>query len=448
MGRMPEVGEIVDDVFRVDAEVDSGNFGSVYKVTDLLESRILALKVLRPGTHDEAELRKRFEREARLVYSLQHKHVVRVYYYGQTPSGLPYLAMEFLNGTDLRSLIHSYGQLHDALAKRITMETLSALEAAHQLKIIHRDLKPANIYLVNDGSKGHVKVLDFGFAKAFDDDGNSELTNAQTLVGTPAYMAPELVHKQNVGPAADVYAMGLIFAEMLLGKKIIDIENVYDTILFQASHKPIKLPKALKKSPFYKVISKAITKDLSKRYASAAEMMHDLSQVIVEGESTQDASPSVEPAPERVFGSADMNAATNPASYGRPSLDEIDDDLTTQFPSSGNYGLDSPRQSGGYPAAQVRVREDSGQRRPQTGQNPSLPLDSQRYVQDSYGSDAYGADARAHHHHDPNELSLEHERPIERHRKRSGGIPEIAMGVIVGVAIIGVVVLVLFAMTS
>ena len=145
MARMPEAGEIIDDVFRVEKELDSGNFGSVYKVTDMLENRTLALKVLRPGAHDEGELRKRFEREATLIYSLNHPHIVRVFYYGETPAGLPYMAMEYLNGTDLRSLLHGYGALHDALAKRITVETLSALEAAHNLGIVHRDLKPANI---------------------------------------------------------------------------------------------------------------------------------------------------------------------------------------------------------------------------------------------------------------------------------------------------------------
>lgn len=333
MGRMPEVGDIIDEVFRVEAEVDSGNFGSVYRVFDTLEHRTLALKVLRPGTHDENELRLRFEREARLIYSLQHPHVVQVYYYGQTPSGLPYLAMEYLQGTDLRTLLKQHGPLHPSLAKRITMETLSALAAAHAIGIIHRDLKPANIFLVNDGHKGHVKVLDFGFAKAFDDEQGADLTNAGTLVGTPAYMAPELVHKKNVGAAADLYAMGLIMAEMLQGNKIVDIDNVYDTILFQASSKPIKLPQEISRGLFGKVIQQSIAKDLKKRFSSANEFMQELSQVVVPGESVDERAPALNELGAGMpleYGSADVDAATVPRSMGMPSLDEVDRALGQQ----------------------------------------------------------------------------------------------------------------------
>lgn len=277
MARMPVAGEVIDDVFRVEAEIDSGNFGSVYKVQDMAENRVLALKVLRPGVHDESELRRRFEREARLIYSLQHRHIVRVYYYGETNSGLPYMAMEYLEGTDLRTLLQHHGALNPALVKRITIETLSALDAAHSLGIIHRDLKPANIFLAKDGGKGHVKVLDFGFAKAMGDESPlADITNAGVLVGTPAYMAPELVHKKRIGPAADVYAMGLIMAEMVRGDKILEIESVYDTILFQASPTNIKFPPEVINSPFAEVINRATQKSIDKRYKTAQEMGADL----------------------------------------------------------------------------------------------------------------------------------------------------------------------------
>lgn len=280
MSLLPQVGQVVDDVFRVDAELDHGNFGAVYRVHDLLEGRTLALKVLKPGPHDEQELRQRFEREARLVYSLRHPHVLRVYYYGQTDRGLPYMAMEFLEGTDLRTLLRHHGPLSARLIQRIAVETLSALAAAHDVDIIHRDLKPANIYLVNDGGAGHVKVLDFGFAKTLDGgDSQPDLTAAKTLVGTPAYMSPELVHKKNVGPPADIYALGLIMAEMLTGQKIVQIESVYETIMFQASDKPLRMPQKVGESIFAGVIARAVEKDLGRRYQSCREMMADLEQL-------------------------------------------------------------------------------------------------------------------------------------------------------------------------
>lgn len=402
MGRMPEVGDIIDDVFRVEAEVDSGNFGSVYRVQDMLERRILALKVLRPGTHDENELRLRFEREARLIYSLQHPHVVQVFYYGQTPSGLPYLAMEFLQGTELRSLLQQHGSLHPALAKRITLEVLSALSAAHALGIIHRDLKPANIFLVNDGHKGHVKVLDFGFAKAFDDEQGAELTNAGTLVGTPAYMAPELVHKKNVGAPADLYAMGLILAEMLVGTKIVDIDNVYDTILFQASSKPIKMPSEITQGPFAQVIKQATAKDLKKRFSSAQEFIQELMRVEIPGEAREDRSPSVTPSE---YGDADVEAATVPRSMGMPSLDEVDRALGSS-PTPATKVKKKTRQQRAQPeplAAPISGEGlvNSGEHRPrtrvQTQQMHAVgptefggELDSQQFVLGTGQGGAYG----------------------------------------------------------
>ncbi len=377
MARMPEVGEVVDEVFRVEAAIDSGNFGSIYKVHDLLENRPLALKVLRPGPHDEDELRRRFEREARLVYSLNHPHIVKVHYYGQTRSGLPYMAMEFLQGTDLRTLLHHHGPLNPKLVKRITLETLSALHAAHALGIVHRDLKPANIFLVNDNAKGHVKVLDFGFAKALDDDSQSgEITNAGTLVGTPAYMSPELVHKKMVGPAADIYALGLIMAEMVTGQKVITIESVYDTILFQASPKEIKLPDEVTGDLLGPVIAKAIAKALQNRYADAEEMAHAIFEVCGEPYETLERKPEPvyvrESLMERgmyVVDNSKETDVTQPRNNGMPSLDDIERELGPgfDFGPAAEQQEPSPMDSG-----RITGQRDTpmAMRRPRT--NPNL----------------------------------------------------------------------------
>lgn len=339
MSRMPEVGEVVDDVFRIESELDHGNFGAVYRAHDLLEDRTLALKVLKPGPHDEDELRQRFEREARLIYSLRHPHVLRVYYYGETQSGLPYMAMEFLEGTDLKTLLRHHGALNPRLVRRISLETLSALEAAHELGIVHRDLKPANIFLVNDGGKGHVKVLDFGFAKALEDDQSEQLTAAKTLVGTPAYMSPELVHKKNVGPQADLYAMGLIVAEMLTGEKLVQIESVYDTILFQASDKPLKLPAEVSGSIFAEIIERAVEKDVTKRYQTATDMVLDLETLDL-GDGRRPSSSGNTDVPNQ-FGQADEDASTTPHSLGMPSMREVDQALA----NDGGQPMGSARRS-------------------------------------------------------------------------------------------------------
>lgn len=382
MSQLPQLGEVVDDVFRVESELGHGNFGAVYRVQDLLEGRTLALKVLKPGPHDEQELRQRFEREARLIYSLHHPHVLRVYYYGQTASGLPYMAMEFLEGTDLRALLAHHGPLSPRLVQRIALETLSALEAAHELGIVHRDLKPANIYLVNDGGNGHVKVLDFGFAKALDDGGRTgdDLTAAKTLVGTPAYMSPELVHKKNVGTQADIYALGLIMAEMLTGKKIIQIESVYDTIMFQASDKPIKFASTITESIFADIIARAVEKDVTARYQTPTEMVLELEALETRKNPRRRRPSSV----AHVLTSGE-DAMTTPHATGLPSMQEVnhalaDEDTVTRtnpqssidpFADFPDYELEERPGRSAHPAGRRRHPTDTTTRRNSYEVSPS-----------------------------------------------------------------------------
>lgn len=389
MSRMPEVGDVVDDVFRVEAELDHGNFGSIYRVHDIVEDRTLALKIQKPGPHDEDEVRQRFEREARLIYSLDHDHVVEVLYYGQTDDGLPYMAMEFLDGTDLKRLLRGGFELNDDQIKRITMETLSALEAAHRVGIVHRDLKPANVFLVDDGDRGHVKVLDFGFAKAIDDQNKRQITRAGTLVGSPAYMAPELVHKKNVGAHSDLYGVGLILAEMISGEKAVQIENVYDTIVFQGSDEPVELSSAVERSPFAKVVRKAVRKDVAQRYQTAGEMMDDLEKIDRGGESADlqhHAEVNTETSAPFVVGNADQEAETEPQASGLPSMAEVERTLQNDSNSSAASNPSNPsgpgnghagrnrRQSPHQPAAQSGENLDSGTGRTSTG--PVQPADA------------------------------------------------------------------------
>ena len=343
MSRMPDVGDMVDDVFRVEAELDQGSFGAIYRVRDVVEDQTLALKLQKPGPHDEQEVRQRFEREARLIYSLNHQNIVQVMYFGQTDEGLPYMAMEFLDGTDLKRLVRGGYELQDDQIKRITLETLSALQAAHRIGIVHRDLKPANIFLVDDGDRGHVKVLDFGFAKALDNQNNQDITRAGTLVGSPAYMAPEMVHKENVGPHSDLYAMGLIMAEMIAGQKVVQIENIYDTIMFQGSDDPVDLPDAIPESPFARVVRRAVRKDIGDRYASAEEMMNDLEQAdLQDGTANLQSHAEVTTSASAPFvlGSADEDAETVPRSHGMPSVDQVDDTLQRDTPSGSGPPVD------------------------------------------------------------------------------------------------------------
>lgn len=284
MTRMPEAGDVVDEVFSVESVLDEGNFGAIYRVRDMLEERTLALKVQKAGSDNPDEVRARFEREARLLHSLDHDNIVDLLYYGETDEGLPYMAMEFLVGTDLERILDSVG-LDYAQVERIACETLSALAAAHEIGVVHRDLKPGNIFLADDGDRGVVKILDFGFAKAVGEAEQRGLTAPGTVVGAPAYMAPEMVDKEDVGPHSDLYGLGLILGEMLAGERIVQIPNVVKTVQFQASDRPVELPDEVRRSPFGEVVEKAVRKDYRKRYRSANQMLDDLREIDLEAES-------------------------------------------------------------------------------------------------------------------------------------------------------------------
>ena len=182
---MPDVGDVIGGALRIESVLDEGSFGAIYRAHESGEDRTLALKVQKAGMDNADEIGARFEREARLIYGLEHEHIVEMLYYGETDEGLPYMAMEFLVGTNLNRLIRSGYRLSDDQIERISLETLSALEAAHERGIVHRDMKPGNIFLVDDGDRGHVKVLDFGFAKPIQNE-QRELTKHGAMVGTPA----------------------------------------------------------------------------------------------------------------------------------------------------------------------------------------------------------------------------------------------------------------------
>ncbi|GAB4200791.1 MAG: hypothetical protein OHK0013_12150 [Sandaracinaceae bacterium] len=212
----PILGRVLDGRYRIDSPMGGGGFGAVYHATHLRLQRAVAVKVLHPEHVRNPELRKRFEREAKSLAALHHPNVVTILDYG-VDDDLPFLVMELLEGEPLAVAISRGLSYERALA--IAIDVASALAYAHGLGIVHRDLKPANIFLQRIPEGGEVvRVLDFGLAKFVHTREDNTLTQGGSLMGTPAYVAPEQAMGERVDARADVYTLGLVLYEMVTGR--------------------------------------------------------------------------------------------------------------------------------------------------------------------------------------------------------------------------------------
>jgi serine/threonine protein kinase len=193
-----------------------GGMGAVYKARQKQLDRLVALKILPPEVGQTEAFAERFTREARSMARLNHPRIVTVYEFGHTEEGLYYFIMEFVDGTDLRRVIHA-GQLGADEALAIVPQICEALQYAHEEGVVHRDIKPENIML---DKKGRVKITDFGLAKLLGRPPSTyTLTQAGHRMGTPHYMAPEQIeHPHEVDHRADIYSLGVVFYEMLTGQ--------------------------------------------------------------------------------------------------------------------------------------------------------------------------------------------------------------------------------------
>ncbi|MEQ9318439.1 MAG: serine/threonine-protein kinase, partial [Polyangiaceae bacterium] len=257
MGRAPfdlRPGETVAG-YTIDRAVGRGGSASVYRATHPSRSEQVAFKVMHE--HDPSGVgRPRFAREAALLQKLDHPHVVQMLDYGFTEAGLPYIVFELLRGRSLFAAIKRFGAFDPSRAGRITLQLLSALGAAHQLGIIHRDIKPGNVYLCAGHDGDYAKLLDLGLAKALEGDGpeTDTITGTGYRLGTPRYMSPEMARGQKVGAQGDLYAMGLILAEMLAGEPVVKGNVQVDVLMAHGSATPITVDRAVTESPFASVI--------------------------------------------------------------------------------------------------------------------------------------------------------------------------------------------------
>jgi serine/threonine protein kinase len=270
-------GEVVDGRYRVEEVIGRGGFGVVVRAVQLNLGRPVAIKLLRPELLATELIVKRFLREARLVQRLEHPNTVRLLDVGQTAEGVPFLVFELLTGRPLDRVIRLEGPLEAGRVARIAGQALKALVEAHERQVVHRDLKPANIYLCEyQSERDYVKVLDFGIGKALDASGPgfTVLTQAGKIVGTPNYLAPERLRGEaSEAPSSDLYALGLIMAEMLAGRAVVSGPSFDAICAVHLAEAPLELPPAVVGSPLAPVIRRAVEKDPARRFTSAAEML-------------------------------------------------------------------------------------------------------------------------------------------------------------------------------
>jgi len=266
--------------YQVDTVLGRGGMGIVFRARHLKLGRLVAVKMSLAGSYASEHERERFRREAEAVAALRHANVVQVYDVGDL-DGRPYFTMELMEGGNLAQ--RQAGEPQPARQAAALVATLAeAVHAAHQGGIVHRDLKPANILFTPDGTP---KITDFGLARRL--EGNAALTLSGVPVGTPSYMAPEQARGQSreIGPAADVYALGAILYELLTGRPPFRGETSTDTLLQVIHHEPVPPARLNRKVPrdLQTICLMSLQKEPRSRYVTAAALADDL-QCFLRGE--------------------------------------------------------------------------------------------------------------------------------------------------------------------
>jgi eukaryotic-like serine/threonine-protein kinase len=217
--------------YQIIGPLGSGGIGQVYSATQIGLDREVAVKVIRKGRRGDEITEKRFMREARAAGRISSPHVVTLFDFGRDQdSGLLYLAMELLEGQSLSERLDDPTLLELPQLIDIAGAIARGLRAAHEAGVLHRDLKPANVFLCTDET---VKVLDFGIAKLIDDSDWEPLTQVNRILGTPVYMSPEAATRRPLGPTSDLYALGLILFEMVVGEPPFKTGNAMKTLRAQ-----------------------------------------------------------------------------------------------------------------------------------------------------------------------------------------------------------------------
>ena len=300
----PVIGRLIDGRYQVRSRIARGGMATVYLATDLRLERRVAVKVMHGHLADDSQFKQRFIQEARSAARLAHPNVVNVFDQGQDDDSA-YLVMEYLPGITLRDLLREYGSLTSQQTIDIAEAVLSGLAAAHKAGIVHRDLKPENVLLADDG---RIKIGDFGLARA----ASANTATGAALLGTIAYLSPELVTRGVADTRSDIYAVGIMMYEMLTGEQPMQIayQHANESVPAPSSRNP-KVPR-----PLDELVLWATERDPERRPRDAREMLEQLKAVAGEIDGTG-------PAPTVAQRTMVLpSAAAGPAPAARPFADD------------------------------------------------------------------------------------------------------------------------------
>ncbi len=269
--------------YRLHRKLGEGGMGAVYLASHAMLRRPTAIKLLplqKTGEHSLA----RFEREVQLTAGLTHPNTVTVHDYGRTPDGIFYYVMELLDGATLVDVIALTGPIPPARVIKILDQVSGALAEAHSLGLIHRDIKPANIMMVEQGGAPDVaKVLDFGLVKQIDTSGATDVTHADSITGTPAYMSPESIKSpDDVDARTDLYAVGAVGYYLLTGENVFTGSSVVEVCAAHLHETPIPPSERLGgdiPADLERLVLECLAKDPADRPQTASELQHRLREL-------------------------------------------------------------------------------------------------------------------------------------------------------------------------
>ncbi len=314
-----KVGLLIDGRYRVQSLIGRGGMGSVYKAEHVGIGRVVAVKLLHPTLAQQADVAKRFEREAAAVGRIEHPNCVDVSDFGRLEDGSLFLVMEYLEGQALGDVLAEETRLPVDRALRITRHVVAGLGHAHRAGIVHRDVKPENVLLCpQQGDGDFAKILDFGIAKLLGtvEDEGVKLTQAGVAFGTPVYMSPEQAIGNPVDGRADLYSAAVVLFEMISGRPPFYSEDRLEVLSMHTSRPPPALadvaPELHVAPEVEALLARGLTKRPGERFADAAEMIAAIDAVLA-------GLPVPSPRPPRLAHGLPRRHQTAPVVYGAGS---------------------------------------------------------------------------------------------------------------------------------